>query len=232
MKTSRKLAVAVLLMTACGPLRAGEIIDRIVATVNGHAILLSDCDEALRYEALVNGKPLEGITPADRRAVLERLVDQELLREQMEGLAYQHVSPAEVQQQVGQLRAQLGAATDEAWRALLARYGFTAEDLASRVAAQLDTLRFLDLRLRPSVHIDRDSVATYYREKFLPELRKSGAGDVPLPEVSRKIEELLAQQRMDELLNDWIRSLRQQSRIRELPMPGPPGGSGGGRDLR
>jgi hypothetical protein len=38
--------------------RPAEVIDRIVATVNGHIILQSDWDEALCYEALLNGRPL------------------------------------------------------------------------------------------------------------------------------------------------------------------------------
>lgn len=228
MKTGLKSALILLLIAACTPLRAGEIIDRIVATVNGHAILLSDWDEALRYEALVNGKPLDSITAADRKATLDRLIDQELLREQMEGLAYTRASQKEVQDQIVQIRKQLpGATTDDGWRDLLARYGFTPEDFAARVADQIDTLRFLDLRLRPSVHINRESIETYYREKFLPEVRKSGAGEVSLAEVSPKIEDLLVQQRMDELLSDWLRNLRRQSRIRETAPAGPGGGGGG-----
>ncbi len=216
MKAGLKLAAILLLIPAAGTMHAGEIIDRIVVTVNGHAILLSDWDEALRYEALVNGKPLGNATEAERKAVLDRLVDQELLREQMESLKYPHASVQEVSQQITILRNQLpGAKTDEGWRALLSRYGFTEEEFAARVSAQFDTLRFLDLRLRPSIHVDPSSVETYYREKFLPELRKTGAGDVPLAEVSPKIEELLAQQRMDELLAQWLRELRQQSQIRE-----------------
>lgn len=225
MKAGLKLAAAILLLiTAAGNVRAGEIIDRIVVTVNGHAILLSDWDEALRYEALVNGKPLGNTTEAERKAVLDRLVDQELLREQMESLKYPRASLDEIRQQIAILRRQLpGAETDEGWRALLSRYGFTEEDFAARVTAQFDTLRFLDLRLRPSIHVDPSSVETYYREKFLPELRKAGGSDVPLAEVSPKIQELLAQQRMDELLSQWLRELRQQSQIRETTAPVPAG---------
>ena len=37
---------------------AGEVIDRIVATVNGRIILQSDLDEALAYEALLDGRNL------------------------------------------------------------------------------------------------------------------------------------------------------------------------------
>ncbi len=221
MKTGLKL-MFVLLLTVVPPRLAGEIIDGLAATVNGHAILLSDWDAALRYAALVNGRPPASATPAERKAALARLIDQELLREQMEGLSFPHATPEEVNQQILQIRSQLpDAAGDDAWRALLERYGFSEAEFRERVAAQLDTLRFLDLRLRPSVHVDAASIETYYREKFLPELRKTGAAEVPLSEVSSKIEELLAQERMDQLLADWLRDLRQQSSIREMAVSAP-----------
>ena len=221
MKKGRPLAIVMLLLAAAGGARAGEIIDRIVVTVNGHAILLSDWDEALRYEALVNGKPLGSALETERSSVLQRLVDQELLRQQMEGLSYPHASPEEVQRQITTIRKELpGAATEEGWRARLGQYGFREEDFAARVRAQLDVLRFLDVRLRPSIHVDAASVETYYREIFLPAARQSGGSAVPLADVSSKIEELLAQQRMDEMLKQWLHDLREQSSIRESAAAG------------
>lgn len=51
-------ALAVLLAVLPASAARAEIVDRIVATVNGHIILQSDWDEALCYEALLNGRPL------------------------------------------------------------------------------------------------------------------------------------------------------------------------------
>ena len=55
----------------------------------------SDWDEALRYEALLNGRALNQLTDDDRRAVLDRLIDQELLAEQMKSASFQHASESE-----------------------------------------------------------------------------------------------------------------------------------------
>ena len=71
-----RLAVALLLCAVALPAAwAGEVIDRIVATVNGHIILQSDWDEALCYEALLSGRAISFFTDEDRRAVLDRLID-------------------------------------------------------------------------------------------------------------------------------------------------------------
>src|SRR5882724_13356301 len=74
---------AVLLFAVVCSAMAGDVIDRIVATVNGHIILQSDWDDAIAYEAFIGGKPLQQLTGEDRKAALDRLVDQELLRQQM-----------------------------------------------------------------------------------------------------------------------------------------------------
>jgi hypothetical protein len=46
----RYLFLALILLTTAR-LRAGEVLDQMVATVNGHAILASDWDDELRYDA-------------------------------------------------------------------------------------------------------------------------------------------------------------------------------------
>src|SRR5205823_6991736 len=82
---------------------AGEVIDRIVATVNGHIILQSDWEDSLRYEAFSSARPLASLTPDERKSALDRLIDQELLREQMRASD----SPQPSLEQVGQHLAEI-----------------------------------------------------------------------------------------------------------------------------
>src|SRR6478672_6429094 len=122
------VAVALLGMMAgtftASPARAGEVIDRIVATVNGRIILQSDWDEALSYEALLSGRALSFFTDEDRRAVLDRLIDQELLAEQMKSASFKHASEEDAAAEITEARKlHPDAATAEGWQALLARYG-------------------------------------------------------------------------------------------------------------
>ncbi len=207
------MSMAALLLIEALPLLAGEVIDRIVVTVNSQPILQSDWEQAVRYEALVEGKPADAMkSPEQRKAVLDRLIDQELIRQQMQD------APQPTQQQVSQKLQEVRnlyaeGKSDEGWRAVLQRYGLNETELKGRLAVQLTTMRFIDQRLRPNVHIDPSSVEAYYREKLLPELRARGVKQEPLVEVAPKIEELLAQQRMDELLSAWLQNLRTQSEI-------------------
>lgn len=196
------------------PARAGQVIDRIVATVNGRIILQSDWDEALSYEALLSGRALSFFTDEDRRAVLDRLIDQELLAEQMKSASFKHASEEDAAAEVTEARKlHPDAATPEGWQALLARYGMTEKALTYHVEQQIDLMRLVDAHLRPAVQIDSKSIEAYYRDKFVPQLRQSGSGDVALADVSGQIREILTQEKVSELMASWLQSLRAESKV-------------------
>jgi len=208
-------AMALLAAAVAAPARAGDVIDRIVATVNGHIILQSDWEDALRYEALSNGRPLEGTTAADRKAALDRLIDQELLREQMRSEDFHHVPEETVQRRLLEIRKQYAEAeTQEGWDAVLGRYGLSEASVKQDVISTLDLARLVDSRLRPDVDIDSKSIESYYNQELLPPLRESGAKEPSLADVSPKIKELLTQQKVNELLTAWLQNLRSGSEIR------------------
>ncbi len=194
---------------------SAEVIDRIVATVNGRIILQSDWDEALYYEALLTSRSVSQFTDDDRRAVLDRLIDQELLREQMKSADFLHATDAEAATRVADARKQYPQATSgEAWQALLSKYHLTEKDLLARVRQQIDVMRLVEARLRPAVQIDSKSIEAYYRNQFVPKLKQSGASEVPLAEVSAKIRELLTEQKVSELLVSWLQTLRSEGQVR------------------
>ncbi len=214
-KNFPRLLLLGLLAVATQPATAGDIIDRIVATVNGRAILQSDWDDAVCYEAFADGRALDQLTAADRNATLARLIDQELLRQQMQSSEFQHATREEVEKRIQEIRQRYaGTQIEQSWRAALERYGLTEKELESRVALQLDVLRLADTRLRPAVQIDTRSIESYYQETLIPQLRQAGAGEVPLAEVTPKIKELLTQQKMNSLLAAWLQALRAGSKIR------------------
>jgi peptidyl-prolyl cis-trans isomerase SurA len=193
---------------------AAEVIDRIVATVNGRVILQSDLDEALCYEAFLSNRSITDFNDDDRRAVLDRLIDQELLREQMKSVDFRHATDAEVTARIAEARKQYPqAASDDAWQSLLTLYHITEKDLFTRVQQQIDVMRLVDARLRPAVQIDSKSIEAYYRDQFVPKLKQAGASELPLAEVSAKIRELLTEQKVSEMLVSWLQTLRSEGQV-------------------
>src|SRR5271170_6648476 len=96
---------AVAFLAGCQSAHAGEILDRIVATVNGHIILQSDWADALRYEAFVDNRSLDQFPLTERKAALDRLIDQELLQEQMRASDFRHASEEEVRKRIEEIRS-------------------------------------------------------------------------------------------------------------------------------
>jgi peptidyl-prolyl cis-trans isomerase SurA len=220
--------VLLLLLASTAPrLLAADVIDRIVATVNGHVILQSDWDDALRFEALVDGRPLTQITDQDRSRALDRLIDQELLREQAQGVEAPQPPQDEVQQRIREIQSQYGPDSGGSWQETLARYGFDQKQLESRLAHDISVLRQVEARLRPTVQIDSSSIESYYRDKLLPQLRHADGQVVPLAKVAAKIREILTQEKVNQLFSSWLQSLRAGSKIRTAVASGPPSSPGG-----
>ncbi|SRR5579883_2311253 len=193
----------------------GEILDRIVATVNGQIILQSDWDDALRYEAFMGMRSLQDLTPAERKEALDRLIDRELLREQMKSSDAPRASEADVAKRITEIRKQYpGAESDDGWQKVLDEHQVTEAELKARVAMILEINSLVDARLRPSVNIDSASIERYYNQELLPQLQQQGSGTVPLAEVTPKIKELLTQEKVSELLVAWLQNLRAGSDIR------------------
>ncbi len=191
---------------------AGQVVDRVVTNVNGHVVLQSDWEQEVAFEALSNGRDPDSFTAAERNAALDRLIDQELLREQVRP---SQPAPAEqVAARVAEVRKlHPDCATDEGWHAKLQRYGLTQSALEKHLGDQIQLMKLVEDRLRPSIQIDQQAVETYYHDQLLPEMKRAGSRATPLTEVFGRIKDLLAEQKMNELLSGWLASLRSGSHI-------------------
>jgi peptidyl-prolyl cis-trans isomerase SurA len=200
---------------------AGEVIDGVIATVNRKPVLQSDWEDAVRYEALMQQKPLRSVTEADRADALRRLIDRRLLEIQMTDPNYLAPSREEVRADLAKLRDQIPAAkTEQGWEKLIAAYGFSQREMEVNARREMQMMNFIEVRLRPNVHVRSEEVEAYYRTQVLPDMEKAGIKVVTLQEVEPKIRELLVQQHMDELLDAWLHNLRQQTEIQNLrPLP-------------
>ncbi len=224
--TSTVAAICILNLILCASSQA-KVVDRVVANVNGHAVLQSDWEEEVAFESFSDARDPASFTREERSSALDRLIDQELLREQLRPA--QVTPPEQVAARVAAIRKlhagadkaeadktradKASADKDEVWQAELERLGMTQSSLEKRVGEQLLLMKLVDDRLRPSVQVDQKAVEAYYKDHVVPEMSRSGSIATPLPEVSAKIRDLLAEKKMNELLSGWLASLRSTSQI-------------------
>jgi hypothetical protein len=194
------------------PALRAEVIDRMVANVNGHVLLQSDWEQEVAFESFSDARDPNSFSKSERAAALDRLIDQELLREQLRPAPV--VPSQQVQARVAEIRKlHPECATDAGWEAALRRYGLNQSSLEHRVGQEFQLMKLVEDRLRPSIQIDQHAVEAYYNEQLLPEMKKTGNVATPLTEVFGKIKDLLAEKKMNELLSGWLASLRSTSQI-------------------
>lgn len=213
MRLHLQLVFLLLIISNC----SAQVVDRMVAVVNKRVILESELDQAARVEFLMQGKPLAQLTEADRMATLDRLIDRSLLEQQIARTDVLDPTPAELAARLAEVRRQLpSAGSDEGWRKILSDYGLAQQDVEDNLKSEIRILRFVDLRFRGLVRVEHSDIEAYYRDKFLPQLQSQGAAAPPLSQVSAKIEDILTEQGIDDMLARWLDTLRAQAHIEKM----------------
>ena len=204
--------------------RADEVLDRIVVTVNGDVILLSDWQDELRYEALMSGRKLENVTAEEQKAGLDHLIDQELVREQMRPADVKPIPPEQINKQMQVVEAEvLRENPGASWKQVLSKYDLSEDFIHNRITTELQQLQLVDTRFRPSVQVSQAEIEQYYKDQIVPKLP---VGDpVSLSEATPKIREILLQEKMNQMFDSWLESLRAQAQIKL------PGGSSDGTSI-
>jgi peptidyl-prolyl cis-trans isomerase SurA len=207
----RLLCVLALLVAAS----QAEVVDRTIAVVNNHLVTWSDLDEQMRFEALENMRALKDLGEGDRRAAFEHLVQYRILRDQMQGTL--PAQAYEVDARIAEMRAGWQMDKDDAkWAATLTRYGLSAVELRGMVTNQVEILKFMEFRVRPMVRVTRQEVDDYYSLTLVPQVVAKGQTPEPLEEVTGKIRELLAEQKMNQEIEKWLATLRAQASVQVL----------------
>jgi len=214
--TGKGIYILLAMLLGALALSAGEVLDRVVATVNGHPILLSDVSDELRYECLLSGREPAQCDLAQTGQALDRLLDQELLREQMGDSQIKPPRAEEVEKQIESLKADLlRGHPRESWETLLSGYGLSEKFIQQRISGELRELVFLDARFRPAIQVTPEEIERYYKEQVVPRVKE---GDpMGLAQATGKIREILVQDKMNQMLDSWLETLRRQAQIHLAP---------------
>jgi len=218
--TSGRPSVA-LAQDAAQPVANAVVLDRVVAVVNNHAILSSDLDDEIRLSVLDPNRG--GLGPLTRGVALEQLISRALIQQQIRQEDERATDPpqSEVDARLGEIRHEIPAcvrencASDAGWQAFLSEHHLSAERVESYLRYRLEILRFIERRFRQGIHISPQEIETYYHDTLLPQYAPGDA--IPaLDKVSPRIQEILLQQKVNVLFDDWLENLRKQGDVEVL----------------
>lgn len=193
---------------------SGEVLDRVAVSVGTQVITESEVMEQLRVRAFLEGTAVKYGEDAKRDAA-DKLIQQTLIRREMETSRYAPADPALGDQLLASFKKD--RFIDEAgYQKALEEARLTEADLRAAFLWQLTVLRFVEFRFRPGIQIPREEIAEYYESRFAPEWkRRTPQVEVPtMEQAEQTIETILAQERIDNALDRWLSQTRTQVKIK------------------
>lgn len=190
-------------------------LDSVAAVVNGELILESDVDAERRFAAF---QPFSELQPT-RERLMERLIDRTLILQQMALQPQAAVSDAQVDAQFAVLRkaipkcAAYHCETDAGWEKFVQDHGFTLEEVRERWRQRMQVLAYIEERFRMGITISQAQIDDYYQKTMLPAYAKEKVTPPAEATIGDRIREILLQQQVDKLLDDWLSSLRAQGSV-------------------
>lgn len=211
MKRAFPIRPAFLLLAAALALR-GEIIDRIAISAGNRVITESDIDREIRVTAILNGKKPD-FTAAVKKDTASRMIEQKLIRRELETNRYPTPSPSEVDPELERFK-QANYRDDADYRRALAEYGISEQDLKDELLWQRTLLLFIEVRFRPGVQVSEQEIREYFEKVVRPVAEAAHPGEpASLEDYRDRIEATLADRAADRDVDRWLAEARRRTEI-------------------
>jgi hypothetical protein len=186
------------------PTAESELIDRIVASVSGELIMLSDIRAFITFDLV----EVTGVPDSDEVAI-QQLIERRLILDEVERYIIGEPPMSRVGEQMVEIRRRFGS--DARFRDALANVGFTEEDLAQVLRENERMRAYLDERFASAGQPTDEEVLAYYQQ-HRDEFARGGVR--PSFESIRDAvrQQVLAEGRAG-LIDDWVAGLRRRATI-------------------
>jgi hypothetical protein len=186
-----------------GSVRArAEIIDRVLAVVDGALITQSDVLGAIQL-GLVSVP--SGSDPV--QATLDALVERRLILAEVDRYAPPDPAGAEVDRALDAVRTRVGPA---ALDAVLLQTGSSLDQLRTWLRDDLRSAAYLQQRFGTIQPMESD-IAQYYRD------HAAQFGGRSIAEVRAEVAAAFTKERREAVIRDWVAGLRRRANINILP---------------
>ena len=188
--------------------RSQELIDKIAARVEVDIILLSEVRTLSRYQMLVDGKA------ESDAAILDRLIDQWIVRNEADTARFPHPSDLEIAHGVEHLQASF--ASPEEYQSRKIQSGLNDKEIERMLAEQLYLSNYLDSRFRPAVQVNAKQVEDFYQQAVIPRAKARNQVPPTLDASREYIQEALVQQGINEQADVWLKESRTRLHVEKF----------------
>ncbi len=185
---------------------AQEVIDRLMATVSGQVITLSDARAALAL-GVVESQP-----PDVDGAATRQLIDRMLILQEVARFSPPEPPAAALDARIAQMKSRFRSSAE--FDAMAAATGLESLRLRDMARDDLRIQSYLTQRFGASGTPTEDEVVRYYRSHH-DEFTRDGVLQ-PFEAVASLARERAAAQRRRDLITDWVASLRTRADVQEL----------------
>ena len=168
-RTCSILVVLLAFSSLVGPdeVRAGELVDQIVAVVNKDVVLQSELDEAVDYAAESELRGLEGEAREEARGeiaevLLESLVATRLMEQAMDR-ADIAISDRDLESAIADVASQNNIEVDRLYSEI-AKQGMDRDSYRAEMRKQLRQYQFMNLEIRSRVSVTEEDIRAAYRQ--------------------------------------------------------------------
>jgi hypothetical protein len=207
MKRLVTLVSTVMLAAGASAFAQAEIIDRILAVVEGQLITLSDVRAVTRLG-------LETVPPGDDpiRSVLDALIVRQLMLVEIERYAPPEPSDVAIEARLKIIRARAPDALG--FEITLHEVGMTADHLRRYIRDALRIESYLEQRFTASIQPSDEQIAGYYRANAETFTRNGKL--LPYAEARDEARAEFIEARRKTLVSDWLAGLRRRAEIVDL----------------
>jgi peptidyl-prolyl cis-trans isomerase SurA len=203
------LIVAMLVLVSGA--QAGVVLDRIAVIVGRHTVKTSDIERDLRVTQFLNSEPLK-MTEDEKRKAAERLIDQEIIRQEVISTGFERPPEAEGAELEASLWKDRYGGSQARLNQALARYQLSEAQLREQLLWQLTVLRFIDQRFKAGAIVSDEEVRAYY-DQHLADLRRQYPKANGFDALSANIRSSLEGERVNQNFTDWLEQNRKRYRI-------------------
>ena len=187
------------------------VLNRIAVIVGKRVIKSSDIAADLRLTAFLNREPVRTDTDNKRKSV-ERLIDQEIIRQEIISGGFRRPAETQAAGLEGQLTRDRFGGSEAGLRAELTRYGLSESDLREQLLWQLTVLNFIEQRFQAATAVTDEDVRSYY-DQHLADLRRQNPQASNYEAWEPQIRKILEGDRVNQSFNQWLGQARSRYRI-------------------